>query len=445
MISMRSHQPSLPPGNPLSQASSNAANAAGITGTSDGTAAPPGWSGLLRRLVPYLVVTAIANTAIAVLLSIAMPQSHHNFLSHFVFSQFIGLSILLLVAVPRLTWWPRSRLTALQAALHLAVATAFGFVGGTFGASMVLGVPSMLSTREPGDQLVIFVALVTVLASVGCSTFFWMRERVSALQLEASRERARAQDERARAEAASRQATEAQLNLVRAQLEPHMLFNTLANLRSLMTIDPQRAQVMVDRLISFLRATLTASRHDEVSLREEFDVLRDYLELIAIRMGPRLSFSLHLPAELASARVLPLLLQPLVENAVRHGLEPAIDGGRVDVRARIEDRRLMLLVEDTGVGFEAHGRTPSAAGAVHAGGFGLLQVRERLATAYGEAAGLSVESPWQNAPQAAPQTAPQTDAEATGKVPARGTRVILTLPMRRPETPMSRHPLQSQP
>src|SRR5688572_6612887 len=114
MNSMRSHQPNLSPENPPLQAASSAANPAGTTSAANATAAPPGWSGLLRRLVPYLIVTAIANTAIAVLLSIAMPQSHHNFLSHFTFSQFIGLSILLLVAVPRLTWWPRSHLTALQ-------------------------------------------------------------------------------------------------------------------------------------------------------------------------------------------------------------------------------------------------------------------------------------------------------------------------------------------
>jgi len=385
---MRSHQPGLP----CEQEPSRA--------TGDATDSVAGWAGLPARLVPYLIVTVIANTAIAVLLSIALPQSHHTFLAHFVYSQFIGLSILLLVAVPRLTYWPRSRLTRWQAVLHLALAIVFGFVGGSFGASLVLGVPPLLRAREPGDNLLLFVALVTVLASVGCSSFFWLRERVSILQLEASRERALAQDERARAETASRQATEAQLNLVRTQLEPHMLFNTLANLRSLMTSDPPRAQVMVDHLISFLRATLAASRHDSVRLGDEFGVLRDYLELMAIRMGPRLSFALRLPPELAGIRVLPLLLQPLVENAVRHGLEPSVDGGRIEVRALTEDDRLVLLVEDTGVGF-APGST----------GFGLAQVRERLATAYGEAALLVVQSPWQDGPDAL------------------GTRVRLSLPL----------------
>jgi sensor histidine kinase YesM len=358
---------------------------------------------LLRRLTPYLLVTLLANTAIAGMLSIALPQSHHTFLTHFVFSQFIGLSILMLVAVPRLTFWPRSRMAAWQAILHLALATVLGFVVGSFAASLLLDRPPLIGNGGSAGNVLPFVALVTVLASVGCSSFFWLRERVAALQLEASRERARA-------EAASRQAAEAQLNLLRTQLEPHMLFNTLANLRSLMTIDPPRAQLMVDRLISFLRATLAASRHGEVRLADEFAVVRDYLELMSIRMGPRLAFSLDLSQDLADLPVLPMLLQPLVENAVRHGIEPDIDGGRIDVRALVDEDRLVLLVEDTGIGLGPDG--PASRGSAD-GGFGLAQIHERLATAYGDAATLVIEPLRQDGSD------------------RRGTRAELTLPMPR--------------
>ena len=176
------------------------------------------------------------------------------------------------------------------------------------------------------------------------------------------------QDERARAEAASRQATEAQLNLVRTQLEPHMLFNTLANLRSLMTIDPPRAQLMVDRLISFLRATLAASRHDEVTPRRR---VRRAARLSRADRDPNGPAAVLLVATCRrsspSIRVLPLLLQPLVENAVRHGLEPSIDGGRIDVRALIEGDRLVLLVEDTGVGFAPPQAAPATRRRLRAG------------------------------------------------------------------------------
>ena len=117
-----------------------------------------------------------------------------------------------------------------------------------------------------------------------------------------------------------RQATEARLKLLETQLEPHMLFNTLANLRALIATDPPRAIHMLDRLNDYLRATLRASRTDSASgahtLNDEFARLRDYLELMAVRMGPRMAYALHLPDALQTHPVPPLLLQPLVENAV---------------------------------------------------------------------------------------------------------------------------------
>lgn len=183
---------------------------------------------------------------------------------------------------------------------------------------------------------------------------------------------------------ARRHAEEARLKLLESQLEPHMLFNTLANLRALIGVDPQRAQHMLDRMIAYLRATLDASRATTHPLEAEFDRLRDYLELMAIRMGPRLAYELQLPPDLAAAPVPTLLLQPLVENSIQHGLEPKVDGGRVSVRAHRDEGRLVLEVDDSGVG-DAHG--PSSGP-----GFGLEQVRARLAALYGNEAGLDLRT-----------------------------------------------------
>jgi two-component sensor histidine kinase len=180
---------------------------------------------------------------------------------------------------------------------------------------------------------------------------------------------------------AQRHASEARLKLLETQLEPHMLFNTLANLRALIAVDPARAQQMLDHMIAYLRATLDASRTTTHSLQEEFDRVRDYLELMAIRMGPRLAFTLDLPPELAAARVPALLLQPLVENSIQHGLEPKVQGGRIDVRALRQGGELVLEVQDTGVG--------EAAGSSARNGFGLAQVRERLASLHGERASIT--------------------------------------------------------
>ncbi|MBE7368579.1 sensor histidine kinase [Ramlibacter pallidus] len=201
--------------------------------------------------------------------------------------------------------------------------------------------------------------LITLLAGIAGSYWFYSRNKSAYLER--------------RIGEAERHAGEARLKLLESQLEPHMLFNTLANLRALIAVDPGRAQQMLDHMIAYLRATLDASRATTHPLQLEFDRLRDYLELMAIRMGPRLRSTIELPAELAGLRVPTLLLQPVVENSILHGLEPKVEGGQVTVRAARDGDRLLLEVTDTGVG--------DAAGSAGKG-FGLVQIRERLATLY---------------------------------------------------------------
>jgi hypothetical protein len=205
---------------------------------------------------------------------------------------------------------------------------------------------------------------ITVLAGIVGSYYFYSVGKSSYLERKMGEAR--------------RHADEARLKLLETQLEPHMLFNTLANLRALISVDPGRAQQMLDHMIAYLRATLAASRATTHPLQAEFERLRDYLELMAIRMGPRLAYELELPPDLAGVRVPALLLQPLVENSIQHGLEPKIEGGRITVRAAREGAHLVLTVDDTGVG-EAHG-------ASHGAGFGLAQIRERLSALHEERA-----------------------------------------------------------
>jgi sensor histidine kinase YesM len=187
-------------------------------------------------------------------------------------------------------------------------------------------------------------------------------------------------------EAHARQvAAENQLRLLQSQLEPHMLFNTLANLRVLIGVDSARAQEMLDRLIGFLRSTLAASRQPTHPLGDEFARLHDYLALIAIRMGPRLRIELDLPADLHGLLVPPLLLQPLVENSIQHGLEPKVEGGTLIVKARRSGDALVLKVIDDGVGLSQTAHPHPGASR-----FGVQQVRDRLATLYGGSARFSL-------------------------------------------------------
>jgi len=184
---------------------------------------------------------------------------------------------------------------------------------------------------------------------------------------------------------AQRDAAENQLKLLASQLEPHMLFNTLANLRVLIGMDPPRAQLMLDHLVAFMRSTLTASRNMLHPLSAEFGRIDDYLALMKIRMGDRLLAEVDFPAGLGELAVPTLLLQPLVENAIKHGLEPHVDGGRLLVTARADEVDLVLSVRDTGAGL-----SDVANDGTH---FGVTQVRERLATLYGDGASLVLGTP----------------------------------------------------
>lgn len=239
--------------------------------------------------------------------------------------------------------------------LFLVGGCLLGYVAGT-AAGDAYSQQSTLGLLVQSPSSVWSVVLFSLGISLAFLAYFYQREKGLALE---------------------RQATEARLKLLETQLEPHMLFNTLANLRVLIQTDPPRAVAMLDRLGDYLRATLRGSRTDATAgthtLADEFARLNDYLELMAVRMGPRLRHTLQAPDELLVHPVPPLLLQPLVENAIRHGLEPRVEGGQIAVRARPDGRLLLIEVTDTGVGM-----APTAMASAE-GGFGLAQVRERVA------------------------------------------------------------------
>ncbi len=167
--------------------------------------------------------------------------------------------------------------------------------------------------------------------------------------------------------------TEAQLQLLRAQLDPHMLFNTLSNVCGLIDESPSQAHAMLLHLIGFLRSTLDGSRAPQHALEAEFRLASDYLALMQIRMGERLRTTLSLPEPLRGMPVPAMLLQPLIENAIKHGLEPRRQGGELSVAATQEADHLVLRVRNSGT--RAH-QQPEA---FSPGGFGLHNVKDRLA------------------------------------------------------------------
>ena len=263
--------------------------------------------------------------------------------------------------------WPGWRLMG----PWLVIASVAAYFPGQMLADMLLGIERSRGSLFPHPQALRLILGVVVAVSSCCVYFLYTRGRIAVLD--------------ARAQTAIRSAAENQLKLLESQLEPHMLFNTLANLRVLIGVDPPQAQAMLDHLSAFLRAMLDASRTSAHPLTAEFARTADYLELMQVRMGERLQSHLVLPPELAAIPVPPLLLQPLVENAIKHGLEPQVRNGLIEIAARRDGDTLVLSVRDNGVGIGGQGGDGTR--------FGLQHVRERLAALYGAAGSLVLSSP----------------------------------------------------
>ena len=171
---------------------------------------------------------------------------------------------------------------------------------------------------------------------------------------------------------------EAQLQALQRQLHPHFLFNTLNTISGLMRTDVNAADRMMDRLAELLRATLHSSGTQEVTLRDELELLQKYVDIEKTRFGARLTVHIHIDPEALDANVPVLLLQPLVENAVRHGIAPRAAPGVIEVSARPVGDRLTIAVRDSGLG------VPSDRLALLNGGIGLSNTRSRLQHLYAD-------------------------------------------------------------
>jgi hypothetical protein len=341
----------------------------------DAAAAPlphkPGFP--FNRLLKDARIAVLLNLLCGVIINLVNGDPK-RLPTHIVYSMCIGMIAFLIIDIARITILDCDIRRKKGRLAFIAIVTAGAPVSNYLGsliAGQLMGYPSLpfkafVSTRE--SSMVVF----TLIAACGAILLFINRERMVRIEAEAAREKARA-------ESVARQAMQAQLQLLQAQLEPHMLFNTLANLQGLIALDPDRATQMLDQLIQYLRATLSSSRCDATTLEREFALIDAYLGLMTVRMGARLAYHLDLPEALREQPVPPMLLQPLVENAIIHGLEPSIDGGQVIVYAAAHDGVLELTVRDSGLGLEAAERKPGT-------GLGLANTRERIKGLYGDQA-----------------------------------------------------------
>ena len=281
-------------------------------------------------------------------------------------ASWLGRRLLGAARIDAMAGWQRSVYFTAMPCLGVAVGWPLGFAvqGGNFSIFAQMNANGIASS-----------VLVLLLGSWGFHTYFTLRQREIEAQM---------------------CAREAQLQLLQAQIEPHFLFNTLANVICMIEADPPQARRTLEAFTDYLRASLGNLRRQSGSLAAEFELAERYLCLMQARMGDRLRFALEADAAARAAQLPPLLLQPLVENAVQHGLEPRIAGGRVAVVARVlppangAPARLEVCVEDDGSDWDG-AAPPRSSGARRGTGMALENIRARLAAQFGAAAALRLE------------------------------------------------------
>jgi LytS/YehU family sensor histidine kinase len=317
------------------------------------------------------ILVAIVFCALyAVLLSMnpqtgGPPQSLVAYLGSFVAAAALFLPALV-VATVAAAFAPRGQL---RRALVLGIAVAFGVAIGFW----LLGIVTTANViPRPKGAHVSSTLPVILMAWLGLAVHL-LREREKAAEQALH-------DEAERRLNLERQTAEAQLQVLQAQIEPHFLFNSLAHIRRLYQTHPAAARTMLRHLSRYLSATEAAVRDTTIALGQDLELAVAYLNIQQIRMGPRLAFEVNVPADLCGARVPSMTMTTLVENSIKHGLSPLMEGGVLRIDARRDGDSLAIDVADTGQGFQTNLGT----------GVGLANVRARLSILYGAAARLSL-------------------------------------------------------
>lgn len=330
----------------------------------------PESAGLLRRLVnywPFLAVPLFLTIFFVSTGEVRRPIIVlWSFLVNSIISVCFGLSLVLTYALFTERLILRSRARVVRFLLHMVTLAGAVTAGAESSLALLGAIPGLERVVIPRAGLYRIGALVMGTLWLIEYTYGRLRARTRAVELREERSR--------------REILRAQLEALQARTDPHFLFNSLNTVASLIEDDPVLAERVLEKLSDLFRYALDSGRRKSVRLVDEIDAVRQYLEVETLRLGERLRSSIVIEPGIEEVQVLPLLLQPLVENAVLHGIAPREGGGQVSIAARRHDAHIMLSVEDDG---------PGENGSRHRGtGTGLDTLRGRLELAYGGSAHL---------------------------------------------------------
>jgi sensor histidine kinase YesM len=306
------------------------------------------------RFLRSLPVNALINTAIAVMLT-GIGFSG-GFVAILINSQCIGFSIyfsaLLVIPLYKRATGPITRIAIIVSAVIVG-----SIIGAMLGA-FANGMSPLLYIRKYSmyfsQAVLVGLFFGSIISYVFISLGTISQEKMKRLDIEKS-------------------AAETELKLLQSQMEPHFLFNTLSNVMGLIERDPEKAKRMLESFTSFLRASFLTARDRTVTLSHEAEVVKNYLDVFAVRMGDRLHYRIDISVDLREFRIPPLLIQPLVENAAKHGLESSVQGGEISVRAVRDNGVVRITVADSGKGI-----SEKSGGS----GIGLENIRKRLQLLY---------------------------------------------------------------
>ena len=283
------------------------------------------------------------------------------------FGEFLVIAVAILGAV-----WLAGRVPLRRAAARFLAIVAAGSFGACLGEWLVLAL-QWDAWPNVGALVVVDRALRWMPIGAVCAGVLWLQARSSASAAHLKGE----EINRLRLE---QQRVAVQLQILQSQIEPHFLFNTLATIRRLYQTDPARGRTVLADFMHYLQSALPELRERETTLGREVDLITAYLDVLRVRMGPRLEYDVDVPEALRTLRIPPLSLGTLVENAIKHGISDLPEGGRLSIAAWRLPRELVICVADTGRGLAGTGGT----------GTGLANLRTRLRGLYGPAGRLEL-------------------------------------------------------
>lgn len=322
-------------------------------------------------LFDYFLTTVIC---VLVAIVITLIGSHEHFLKNLVMSESFGISICSTVLFLLWAFKPQNWKSLL---LIVVLAVFAGAIAGLQLGVFILEHFLSIHLNWP-MRVMIQTLAVAMVFSAGFLYIFMTKSKLK-------HRKEMIEEERIKTVALQKEALEANLRMLQAQIEPHFLFNTLSNVVSLIDTDPARGKAMLLDLTKYLRTSLSRTMPEKTTLAQEMDMIRAYLNIQKIRMGDRLNFILDAPDVLRVYAFPPMLLQPLVENAVKHGLEPKMEGGEIIIRATQDNQMLKVEVTDSGLGISS----------LNSSGVGMANVRKRLNLLFGDDGKFIIE---ENAP-----------------------------------------------